>query len=32
MANDQSMAVPLHNRMDQEDFEYVVEAITKCAK
>lgn len=27
IANDHSMAIPLHNRMTQEDFEYVVEAI-----
>jgi perosamine synthetase len=27
-ANDQSMAIPLHNRMTDEDFAYVVEALT----
>lgn len=26
-ANDFSMAIPLHNRMDQEDFAYVVDAL-----
>lgn len=27
MANDHSMAIPLHNRMVREDFEYVVKAL-----
>ena len=27
MANDHSMAIPLHNRMVREDFEYVVQAL-----
>ena len=26
-ANDHSMSIPLHNRMDDDDFEYVVNAI-----
>ncbi len=26
-ANDYSMSIPLHNRMDEEDFEYIVEVI-----
>jgi dTDP-4-amino-4,6-dideoxygalactose transaminase len=26
-ANDYSMAIPLHNRMSKEDFEYVVSVI-----
>jgi dTDP-4-amino-4,6-dideoxygalactose transaminase len=27
VANDQSMAIPLHNRMVADDFEYVVQAL-----
>lgn len=27
LANDQSMAIPLHNRMDKEDFDYVISAL-----
>lgn len=27
LANDCSMAIPLHNKMDKEDFEYIVDAL-----
>jgi perosamine synthetase len=27
LANDQSMAIPLHNRMSADDFAYVVETL-----
>lgn len=27
-ANDRSMAIPLHNRMDKEDFDYIIDALS----